>query len=123
MKIPTDKRGKFKKAVKDERNHRKPNGKRKEAGRGEVSCRKAVTGGDSTYTLGITHYSILSIGPQYTRSSWSFSNNSPPQSGICWWTGIAQMYKNAWLGLPNNYGAAVPYLADLLFLQLPHEQQ
>lgn len=46
MKIPTDKRGKFKKAVKDERKDRKPNGKRKEAGRGEVSCRKDVTGGD-----------------------------------------------------------------------------
>lgn len=33
MKIPTNKRGKFKKAVKDERNHRKPNGRgRKEEG-------------------------------------------------------------------------------------------
>lgn len=50
MKIPIDKRRKFKKVVKDERTHRKTNGKSEErggAGRGEVSRRKDVTGGNS----------------------------------------------------------------------------
>lgn len=66
MKIPTNKRGKFKKAVKDERNHRKPNGRgRMEEGE-RFHVEKMWPEEIARNSLGITHYSTQSIGPQYT---------------------------------------------------------